>query len=102
MQAKQKQAEAEQNLVIFCPHCRKKHNHRECLLDMIQTCAIFTKDHTTKSCPSLPGLKAVFKEAEEEVELVYLMNQCCQWKTHLTGMPIEPSSLFCSSQFNSQ
>ena len=28
MQAKQNQAEEEQNLVIFCPRCRKKHNHK--------------------------------------------------------------------------
>ena len=29
MQAKQKQAKAEQNLAIFCPRCRKKHSHKE-------------------------------------------------------------------------
>jgi len=39
---------------------------------MVQTCAICTKDHAMKNCPSLPGLKAVFKEAEEEMEPVYL------------------------------
>jgi len=45
--AKQKEAEAEQNLVIFCPRCRKKHSHKECLLDMVQTNAICMKDHAT-------------------------------------------------------
>ena len=67
LQAKQKQMEAEQNLAIFCPKCRKKHSHKECPLDAVQTCAICTKDHLTESCPSLPGLKAVYKEAEEEL-----------------------------------
>lgn len=61
MQAKQNQAEAEQNLVIFCPRCRKNHSHKECPLGMVQTCAICMKDHTTKICPSLPGLKAAYK-----------------------------------------
>lgn len=75
MQAKQKQAEAEQKLVIFCPRCRKKHSHKECPPDMVQTCAICTKDHAIESCPSLPGLKAVYKEDEEDTELVYLLNQ---------------------------
>eukprot|EP00253_Pinus_taeda_P036486 PITA_36486 len=52
---------------------------------MIQTCAICTKDHAMESCPLLLGLKAVFKEEEEEVEPVYLLNQCCQWQARSTG-----------------
>ena len=35
MQAKQKQMEAEQNLAIFCPRCRKKHSHKECPIDAV-------------------------------------------------------------------
>ena len=42
---------------------------------MVQTYAICTKDHATESCPSLLGLKIVYKEAKEETELVYLLNQ---------------------------
>ena len=79
MQAKQKQMEVEQNLAIFCPRCKKKHSHKECPLDVVQTCAICTKDHLTESCPSLPKLKAIYKEAEEEPESVYFLNQRCQW-----------------------
>ena len=79
MQAKQKQMEAEHNLAIFCPRCRKKHSHKECPLDAVQTCAICTKYHHTESCPSLPGLKAVYKEAEEEPESIYFLNQHRQW-----------------------
>jgi len=80
MQAKKKQAEVEQNLVIFYPICKKKHSHKECTLNMVQTCAMCTKDHATKSFPSLLGLKEIYKEAEEEIKLVYLLNQHCQWK----------------------
>ena len=43
MQAKQKQAEAEKKLAVFCPRCRKKHNHKECPLDVIKVCAICMK-----------------------------------------------------------
>ena len=80
MQCKQKQAEAEENLVIFCPRCRKNQSHKECSLNMVQTCAICTKDHATESFPSLPGLKEVYKEAEEETKPIYLINQCRQRK----------------------
>ena len=48
MQAKQKQAEAEKNLEILCPRCRKKHSHKECSLDVIKVCAICTKYHPKK------------------------------------------------------
>lgn len=102
MQAKQKQAEVEQNLVIFFPRCRKKHSHKECMLDMVQTYAICTKYHATEHCPSLLGLKAVYKEAEEETEPVYLLNQHRQWKQRQIGTPTEPSSSFQPSQYNAQ
>jgi len=49
MQAKQKQAEVEWNLVIFYPRCRKKHSHNECPLDAVQVCSICTKDHSIES-----------------------------------------------------
>ena len=74
MQAKQNQAKGEQNMVIFSPRCKKKHSHKECPLDMVQTCAICTKDHVTENFPALPVLKAVYKEAKEETKLVYLIN----------------------------
>jgi hypothetical protein len=66
LQAKQKQAEAEQTLAIFFHRCRKKHGPRECPLDVVRVCAICAKDHATEQCPSLLGLKVVFREAEEE------------------------------------
>jgi len=102
MKAKRKQAEEKHNLTIFCPRCRKKHSHKECPLDMIQTCAICTKENATESFPLLPRLKAVFKEAEEEVELVYLLNQRRQWQASRTGMPTDPSLFFPPSKYNSQ
>jgi hypothetical protein len=63
LQAKQKKVEAEQVLAIFFHRCRKKHGPRECPLDIVRVCAICAKDHDTEDFPSLPGLKAVFKEA---------------------------------------
>jgi len=86
LQAKQKQALTEQNLVIFCPRCRKKLSQWEFPLDMVKTCTIYNKDHDTEQCPSLPVLKVVFKEEEEETELVCLMNQCREWQAKPTSM----------------
>eukprot|EP00253_Pinus_taeda_P035424 PITA_35424 len=87
VQAKKKQMEVEQNLAIFCPRCRRKNSHKECPLDAVQTCAICTKDHLTESCPSLPGLKAVYKEAEEEPEPAYFINQHRQWQPRQSAQP---------------
>ena len=94
--------EAEQNLAIFCPRCRKKHSHKLCPVDTVQTCAIYANDHLTESCPSLPGLKAVYKEAEEEPESVYLINQRCQWQQRQSGMFSDPTSSFQPPQYNAQ
>lgn len=44
---------------IFFPKCRKKHAFHEYPLDNIKICEICAGSHTTKYCPSLPGLKAV-------------------------------------------
>jgi hypothetical protein len=67
LQAKQKKVEIEQTLAIFFHRCRNKHGPRECPLDIVWVCAICAKDHDTEECPSLPGLKVVFKEVEEEI-----------------------------------
>lgn len=69
---------------------------------MVQTYAICTKYHATKKCPSLPGLKAIFKEVEAEIEPVYLLNQCREWQAQQAGMPTNPSSFFQLSKYNSQ
>lgn len=102
MQAKQKQAKAEQNLAIFCLRCRKKHSHKECPLDAIQVYTICTKDHSIESYPSLLGLKAVYKEAKEEPEPVYLLNQHRQWQPRQSGMFPDPTSSFQPPQYHAQ
>jgi hypothetical protein len=66
LQAKQKQTKVEHTLAIFFHRCRKKHGPRECSLDVVRVCAICVKEHTTDQCPSLPGLKVVFREVKEE------------------------------------
>jgi len=45
---------------------------------------------------------AQHKEAEEEVEPVYPLNQCRQWQALQTGMLTNPSSFFPPSKYNSQ
>jgi hypothetical protein len=66
LQAKQKKTEAEQMLAIFFHRCRRKHGPRDFPLDVVWVCTICTKDHDTEQCPSLPGLKVVFREAKKK------------------------------------
>jgi hypothetical protein len=94
LQAKQKKTEAEQTLAIFFHRCRRKHGPRDCPLDVVRVCAICAKDHDTEQCPSLPGLKFVFREVEEETEPLYLMAQCRQWQTRPPNTLQDPSSFF--------
>jgi hypothetical protein len=94
LQAKQKQAEEEQTLAIFFHRCRRKHGLREFPLDLVQVCAICAKDHATEKFPSLPGLKDVFREEEEEKEPLYLMALHRQWQAHPLGTQHDPSSFF--------
>jgi len=102
MHAQQKKSEAEQNLAIFYPRCRKKHSHKECPLDVVQVCTICTKDHSTESFLSLPRLKVVYKEAEEEPESVYLLNQRRQWQLRQSGMFSDLASSFQPPQYYAQ
>ena len=55
-----------------------------------------------ESYPSLPGLKAVYKEAEEEPESVYLINQRRQWQPRQSVMFPDPTSSFQPPQYNGQ
>jgi hypothetical protein len=102
LQAKQKQAEAEQTLAIFFHRCRKKHGPRECPLDVVRVCAICAKDHATEQCPSLPGLKVVFREAEEETKPLYLMAQRRQWQARPPNTLRTPPLSFLDSIINNK
>jgi hypothetical protein len=101
LQTKQKKIEAEKTLAIFCHRCRRKHGPRDCPLDVVWVCTIYTKDHDTEQCPSLPGLKFIFIEVEELTEPLYMMALHCQWKTWPPNTLHDPSSLF-SGQYNQQ
>jgi hypothetical protein len=61
MQIKRKQEEEKDRLAIFCHQFRRKHPEKECPLNVIELYGIFIEDHTTNECPSLPGIKAMFK-----------------------------------------
>jgi hypothetical protein len=101
LQAKQKQAEAEQTLAIFFHRCRKKHGPRECPLDVVRVYAICAKDHAMEQFPSLPGLKLSLEKQKEETKPLYLMAQCRQWQARPPNTLQDPSSFF-SGQYNQQ
>ena len=52
-------------LAIFCSRCKRKHLIKNCLLNSISVCGVCAEDHTTKDCPFLPGLQAIYKGANE-------------------------------------
>jgi hypothetical protein len=64
-------------------------------------CAICAKEQMTDQCPSLPGLKFVFREVGEEIEPLYLMAQHRQWQVRPPGTLYDPSSFF-SRKYNQQ
>jgi hypothetical protein len=78
---------------------QKKYGERECSLDVVRVCVMCAKDHIIDQCPSLPGLKDVFKEEKEETKPVYLMAQSRQWQARPQGTLQDPSSLF-SRKYN--
>lgn len=78
-QVKQKQLELDRTMAIFCSKCRKKHLERERPLNSIEECAICELNHATSSCPSLPGLKAIFQGTGEE------QSNCTSWDPRSHG-----------------
>lgn len=80
---KEKQEKMEQALTIFCPYCFCKHGHKECPLDVIKICAICTKYQLTDQCPSMLGLKVVYKEARHEAKPTYLI---AYWQNGKSGL----------------
>lgn len=61
MKIKQKQEVKKAAIAVFCSKCRHKHVERECPLNTIEVCGIYTLEHPTEKCPSLPSLQAIYK-----------------------------------------
>jgi hypothetical protein len=61
LKIKNKQEGENAAMSIYCPRCRRKHSSRECPLDNISVCGFYIEDHSTKKCPSLPGLLAIYR-----------------------------------------
>ena len=64
LQAKKRKDEEHEAMSIFCPRCRTKHPQRECPLNNIFVCHIYTEEHPTDNCPSLPRLQAIYKSGD--------------------------------------
>ena len=71
LKARRRQEEENAVTRIFFPRCRNKHPLRECPLNNISVCAICTENHTTKNCPSLPGIQAIYKGSNEPGDSTY-------------------------------
>ena len=60
MKHKKKQEDERAAMEIFCPRCRQKHMERECPINIIEVCGIFTLENATGKFPSLLGLQAIY------------------------------------------
>jgi len=68
MKSKQKQEAEKASMAVFCSKCRRKHADRECPLNAIEICGIYTLQHPTEKFPSLPRLHAIYKGSVEIVD----------------------------------
>jgi hypothetical protein len=96
MQIKRKQEEENVVLVIFCHRCRRKHPEKECPLNVIELCGIFTEKHPTNECPSLLGLKAMFKGGGEP-KTSYPPRR--PWRQQNPNMFVDPSTQYPQQQW---
>ena len=75
MNIKRKQEEQERALAIFFPRCTRRHPRNECPLKSIEIFSIYEENHSRDKCPSFPGLKVVYQEAEGVTEQLFYINQ---------------------------
>ena len=64
LQDNKRQEEKFAAMSILCPICRTKNPQREFPLNNISVCHIYMDDHTTKNCPSMLGLQAIYKSGD--------------------------------------
>ena len=87
LRMKNKQKVENATSIIFFPICRKKHAFHEFPLDNIKICDICAGSHTTKYCPSLPGLKAAYQEENQTLK------QSCYVAPRRPGQPHQPGMM---------
>ena len=76
-------------LAIFCLRCKKKPPIKNCPLNSISVCGVCAEDHTTEDYPSLPGLQAIYKGANEPAAQ---QGQRKPWQQRAPGMLHDPYS----------
>ena len=64
LQDKKRQDEERATMRILYPICRTKHPQRECPLNNIFVCHIYTEENPTDNFPSFPGLQAIYKSGD--------------------------------------
>jgi hypothetical protein len=64
-------------------------------LDQIEVCGICNEDHATHNCPSLLGLKAIYKKSKE-LEKLCFVSQKQPWQPKPQDMIQDQSQYFNS------
>lgn len=96
LKIKRKQEDANASLAIFSSCCRKRHPKKECLVNVIEVCGICTEDHPTEICPSLPGLRAIYKGGVEPQDTLYPPKRL--WRKQNPNIVLDPSMQYPQQQ----
>ena len=83
IKVKKRQEEENPVLSIFCSKCRKRHPLKECPLNTVSIYGICMEDHTMEDCPSLLGLKVIFKQGSDPVPPPLQTTQRRAWQQRL-------------------
>ena len=89
---KTKRRQEEEDIValhIFYPKCRKRHPLKECPLNVISVCALYSDKHPTDNFPSLPELQALYKINNEPMDQSYASKST--WYPRPQNMYLEPT-----------
>ena len=78
-------------LAIFCSQCKKKHPIKNYPVNSICVCGVCAEDHTMEDYPSLPGMQAIYKGANEPTAHP---TQRKSWQPQALGMLLDPYSQF--------
>ena len=91
MKIRQKQEVEKVALAAFCSNCRHKHAERECPLNTIEVCGIFTLEHPIEKFPSLPSLQAIYKGNVETIDQSQVTKRPT-WRGQSQNMFPDPNS----------
>jgi hypothetical protein len=85
-------------LAIFCHRCLKKHdNEKECPLNVIKICGLYTLEHPTSECPTLLELQAMYRGGRVSQEQSYPSRR--PWRAQNPNTFYDPNTQYQQQQW---